>query len=239
MNRAFRTFAILGLLIGLPSLCGAQEFGWFPAEKEIVLGPSTEAITRPQVLHLGGIGDTRLDARLDLSELSRIEVPEDFSLAENVAWAVHHLLNPGDLRTLVPIYGYRWQDICRNAEAGRSFLDSIETGASLEQGAIDLTVYQDLRHVYVNWHETVDNACSAQGMNDPASFHEDAVVYALSEHLAHSVGAINDHERFLLTSVPLRNVDEVAEYLGVCDADLVDPDSRSVCHARLGTMILN
>ena len=61
------------------------------------------------------------------------------------------------------------------------------------------------------------------------------VVSDLSVELLASVEP-DDATRFLLTTVPLRNVEVIGEYLGICDAAAIRPDSESICHARLASI---
>ena len=232
MNSVFGKFAICGLLISLPSLTTAGELVGDISSRENQSPSMTAINTYPQALSFAAGGDIIVESKLDLNELTNIQVPQNFNLADKIAWSVGLWLNPASYRALVPIYGYRWQDVCQNAGTGAGILDSIETGTSLIQGVLSLTVYEGERHAGANWHASVESACSVEQINDLNQYPEN-VVRMLSDPL---VGFVNDEaDRFLLTAIPLRNVDEIVEYLGECNVNLITTDIRSVCQARLAS----
>jgi len=228
MNSVFGKFVICGLLISLPSLMTAGELVGDISSRENQSSSMTAINTNPQALSFAAGGDIIVESRLNLDELTNIQVPQNFSLADKIAWSVGLWLNPASYRALVPIYGYRWQDVCQNAGASAGILDSIETGTSLIQGVLVLAVYEEEQLPIANWYASVESACSDE--IDNVSSYSGDVVRMMSDPL---VDFINDEgNRFLLATIPLRNVDEIVEYLGECDVNSTATDTRSVCQVR-------
>ena len=235
MKIVIRTLAILGLLIGLASLASSGEF---VSKSMHDLNPNvsmTELHKRPQVVSLSAASDVHVMTSLNLDELVAIEVPKDFDFAKKLGWSFGVLLHPGEYRARVPIYGYKRDDVCFGTVESRSLLDRIETGTELIQGALVLAFDGDQESWNVNWHETVEEACADSGTETDSSTDriDSAVIDTLSEHLAKSVSTVSDDVGFLLTTIPLRNVDVIGEYIGVCNTEENAREPGSICYARL------
>jgi hypothetical protein len=190
----------------------------------------------PQVIPFTSEPAVGLETWLNLEELASVEIPENFSFAEKLGWSAGFLLSPAEYRSRVPIYGYKWHDVCFGAPTNASFLDRITTGTDLVLGAVDWTIANGKDSV--GWYSSLEQACSS----DPAQRTELAVtekVEVLAQQLMSTVDSDNGVEKFLLTTVPLRNVGVIGEYIGVCDVAKIDPASGSVCQASLGLPVMN
>ena len=236
MNPAGRLLAILGLLINSSALTAGPAPVATSIGKENAVNATQVSQKYPQVVTFAARTEIGLNKWLNLQELAKVEIPENLSFVEKIGWSVGFLLHPAAYRSRVPIYGYKWNDVCRGPPESADLLDRITTGTDLVLGAVDWTIEQGRDSV--NWYSTIEQACLG-GDEGRTNLVVTPEVEGLAEELMSSVDSGNNLERFLLTTVPLRNVGVIGEYIGVCDAERIDSDSGSVCEATLGVPMLD
>ncbi|MDE0694387.1 MAG: hypothetical protein OXH76_00955 [Boseongicola sp.] len=241
MNLAGRILTILGLLMSSPALAAgsdaaADSVAAAAIGKEYSGTAMTVAQKYPQAIPFISSPPRNLEAWLNLEELADVEIPENFSFAKKLGWSAGFLLHPVAYRSRVPIYSYKWGDVCFEPATNAGFLDRITTGSDLVPGAVDWTIHQGVDSV--SWYNSIEQACMG-GSEGRIEFAVNEAVDTLSAELMSYVDNENGFEKFLLTTVPLRNVGVIGEYIGVCDVQKIHAASGSVCQTTLGVPMLN
>ena len=209
MRTFFMRYLFVFLVICMPALLSARD------------------LPHSWIIPLGTADDVQLPSLTleSLKEFSAVETPSQFNFLENLHWAGVVATDPSFHKKIVPVYSYRYSDICERDQfadqnlaisVAATFIDGL--AQDMDPGALVVISSKNSAALsgMAAWYESIKAACNEIDKNLQEWIELDSAPTFLNE-----ITDGHQDENLVITAIPLWGVETIEEHWAICDTESI------------------